>query len=81
MFLARAARVVGALTLFAWVIDCGVLFYSGQDGTPVRPSEIFGLLGPTLVLYALPGVLLIVCAKSAENGRAAGVGIIFLISV
>jgi hypothetical protein len=81
MFLARAARGVGTLTLLAWVIDCGVLIYSGRDGASVKWSELIGLLAPTLVLFALPGVLMIVCAKSAENGRAAGVGIIFIISV
>ncbi len=74
MFLARAARAVGALTLLAWVIDCGVVYYSGRDG-------LIAQLGPTLVLFALPGVLMIACAKSAENGRSAAVALIFFISV
>jgi hypothetical protein len=81
MFLARAARGIGALTLAAWVIDCGVLFYSGSGGASVKPSELFGLLAPTLALYALPGVMMVVCAKSVENGRPAGVAVIFIISV
>jgi hypothetical protein len=74
MFLARAARAVGAMTL-------GVLFYSGPDGASAKSSELFALLAPTLALYALPGVMLVVCAKSAENGRSAGVSIIFILSV
>jgi hypothetical protein len=72
MFLARAARGVGALTLLAWVIDCGVVYYSGRDGASVTGAQLIGLLAPTLVLYALPGVLMVVCAKSVEHGRSAG---------
>ncbi len=78
-FLSRAVWIVALLTLAAWVIDCGVIFYSNSTGG--KPVELIGQLFPPLPLYALPGVILLMCAKSVERGKHMAAGIIFIISI
>jgi len=69
------------LTLAAWLIDCGMLFNSGPGPAGVKPAELIGLLLPTVPLYALPGLILLICAKSVDNGRPAAAVIIFVLSI
>jgi hypothetical protein len=80
-FLARASRVVGVLTLVAWVIDCIMLFNSGSGPAGAQAGELLILLLPTVPLYAFPGLILLICSKSVDNGRPVAVAIIFIISI
>jgi hypothetical protein len=80
-FLARASRAIGVLTLVAWLIDCIVLLNSGSGPASAKTGELLILLLPTVPLYALPGLILLICSKSVDNGRPAAVAIIFIISI
>jgi hypothetical protein len=81
VFLARAARMVGALTLVAFFVDCTVLFYSGPPVAGAKAAGVVLQLWPPLVLYAAPGLILLLCARFVRRGRPAAAAIIFLIGV
>jgi hypothetical protein len=78
-FLARATWAVGALTLAAWLIDSGVIVYAGPAGA--QPGEWIAQLFPPLPLYALPGVILFLCARSIERGSSFAAATVFVIGI
>ena len=74
-------RTDGGLTLVAFFVDFTVLFYSGPPVAGAKAAGVVLQLWPPLVLYAVPGLILLLCARFVRRGRPAAAAIIFLIGV
>jgi len=79
VFLARAARIVGAVCILIWLIDFGInLLSEPNTGTA---QDLTGMLEPIIALYLVPGVILLVMGILVKMGRLWPTVVIFLIGV
>jgi hypothetical protein len=81
MFLSRAARLVGALIVLLWLASSAVAVFTDPNFQGRKPAEIFEMLQPSVVLYLVPGVALIICGLMVRAGRLWPAPVIFLISI
>jgi len=81
VFLSRATRLVGAACVLVWLIASGINLIATADSTPSSTLDLLAMLGPTAVLYLLPGLVLIAMGAMVETGRLWPAPIILLIGI
>jgi hypothetical protein len=81
VFLSRAARLVGAGCILVWLIASGISLLAVAGSSSGSTPDLFTLLEPTVLLYLLPGLVLIALGALVKAGRLWPVLIILLISI
>ena len=81
VFLSLAARLVGAACILVWLIASGIIFLSVADPASSSTPDLFSILEPTVVLYLLPGLILLVLGTLVKAGRLWPAPIILLIGI
>jgi hypothetical protein len=78
-FLWRATRIAAAICMVCWIIASGIVFVTDPNVTSRSPADLVQLLTPPIVLYLLPGVILLMLASVAKSERLIAAPLILLI--
>jgi len=81
VFLARAARLVGAICVFIWLIAAGMTLLGDPNVATRSRQEIIAMLEPTAALYLLPGMILLLAGLMAKAGRLWAAPVILLVGI
>jgi hypothetical protein len=78
-FLRRATRIVAAICIVCWIIASGIVFVTAPDLTSRSPADLIQSLTPPIILYLVPGVILLMLASLVKSERLVAAPLILLI--
>ncbi len=81
VFLSRATRLVGAACILVWLIASGINLTAAADSTTSSTPNLISTLGPAVVLYLIPGLVLIAMGAMVDTGRLWSAPIILLVGI